>query len=233
MTNWMLQCRWPKEASDDAVASIGVSWYELVLSFMKYTGMFFPLRRHDNQGREILIPFRSRQEVDAYGVKFSEFANTFAIFYLQFTGLLSEDLWPCYERKLVKSMFVQGASIFTSGFAQRPVFPHQDWVFGVLQPFLHEHKGQAISELPALEWVIPERLYKELQTDMKGDWKVRAMKTRKKMKDMRNWRANPIQPLFFGSAAWRQGSKNIPPRRGGDWHSLTRRAVASLLRVKG
>jgi hypothetical protein len=59
------------------------------------------------------------------------------------------------------------------------------------------------------------------------------MKTRKKMKDMRNWRANPIQPLFFGSAAWRQGSKNIPPRRGGDWHSLTRRAVTSLLREKG
>ena len=110
MTNWMLQCRWPKEASDDAVASIGVSWYELVLSFMKYTGMFFPLRRHDNQGREILIPFRSRQEVDAYGVKFSEFANTFC-------NLLSAIHWTLVGGPLahatkeswVKSMFVQGS----------------------------------------------------------------------------------------------------------------------------
>jgi hypothetical protein len=106
MLSWMQQFRWPKETSSDELATIGISWYELVLSFMRYSEMFFPLRRSDNHGREHLIPFKSRQQVEAYGVKFSEFANTFAIFYLQFTGLLSTDIWPGYDRKLVKSLFV-------------------------------------------------------------------------------------------------------------------------------
>ena len=199
MLDWMQKFRWPSDDSQDEVASIGVSWYELVLSFMKHAGLFFPLRRHDNQGREILVPFRNRQEVEAYGVKFSEFATTFAINFLQFTGLLSEEIWPACDRRLVKSMFVQGSTFYTSGFAQRPTYPCQEWVFQVLQPFLRANQGQSYNQLPAMDFVITEQVYRTLQTDLKGEWKVKSMAARRKMKEMRQWRERPPQLIRFGS----------------------------------
>ena len=199
MLDWMQKFRWPSDDSQDEVASIGVSWYELVLSFMKHAGLFFPLRRHDNQGREILVPFRNRQEVEAYGVKFSEFATTFAIYFLQFTGLLSEEIWPACDRRLVKSMFVQGSTFYTSGFAQRPTYPCQEWVFQVLQPFLRANQGQSYNQLPAMDFVITEQVYRTLQTDLKGEWKVKSMAARRKMKEMRQWRERPPQLIRFGS----------------------------------
>ena len=103
---------------------------------MQHAQMFLPLRRKDRSGREFLIPFRNKQEVAALQVKFSEFANTFSIYFLQFTGLLSEEIWPGFDRKLVKSLFVQGAQIYTSGFSQRPTFPFQDWVFRYFEAIL-------------------------------------------------------------------------------------------------
>ena len=109
MMTWMQQCLWPKQALHTEAATVGISWYELVLSFMQHAQMFLPLRRKDRSGREFLIPFRNKQEVAAHQVKFSEFANTFSIYFLQFTGLLSEEIWPGFDRKLVKSLFVQGA----------------------------------------------------------------------------------------------------------------------------
>ncbi|CAL1165541.1 unnamed protein product, partial [Cladocopium goreaui] len=129
----------------------------------------------DAQKRMAQLQQEQKKEVEAYGVKFSEFANTFAIFYLQFTGLLSTDIWPCYDRKLVKSLFVQGAQIFTSGFAQRPSFPYQAWVHDVLRPFLRDHQGTAITAIPDVDWIMSEGQYKVLKEDLKGEWKNRAM----------------------------------------------------------
>ena len=175
MLNWMLQFRWPKTEGDSEHLTIGISWYELALSFMRFSGTFLPLRRQNRRGIEILVPFRNTQDVQAYNVKFSEFATTFAIFYLQFTGLLSASIWPNYDRKLVKSLFVQGAKFYTSGFAQRPAYPHQDWVFDVLRPYLKDHQGQALTSLPDIDWTITDQEYKALLFDLRGDWKTRWM----------------------------------------------------------
>lgn len=199
MLAWMLQFRWPKHETDEEIAAVGISWYELVLSFMKFSGMFFPLRRIDSKGREILIPFKNRQEVDAYNCKFSEFANTFAIYYLQFTGLLSVAIWPNFDRKLVKSVFVQGAQIFTSGFSHRPAFPHQAWVYTTLKPFLKVNTGTAFTALPEVDWQMTAQDYKTLQTDPQGDWKSRSMAARRQMKAMRKWREQPMERIHFGS----------------------------------
>ena len=43
MLDWMQKFRWPSDDSQDEVASIGVSWYELVLSFMKTCWTVFSL----------------------------------------------------------------------------------------------------------------------------------------------------------------------------------------------
>ena len=198
MLTWMQNCRWPQQALHTEAAEVGVSWYELVLSFMQHAKMFLPLRRKDRSGREFLIPFRNKQEVAAHRVRFSEFANTFSIYFLQFTGRISEDIWPGFDRKLVKSLFVQGAQIYTSGFSQRPSFPFQDWVFDTLKPYLRDNPGQAITVMPDVEWTVDEQLYKRLQTDLRGDWKTRTMSTRRKMKQMRTWREKPMERIQFG-----------------------------------
>ena len=142
-----------------------------------------------------MIPFRNKQEVAAHQVKFSEFANTFSIYFLQFTGLLSDEIWPGFDRKLVKSLFVQGAQIYTSGFSQRPTFPFQDWVFDTLKPYLRNNPGQAITVMPEVDWTVDDQVYKRLQTDLRGDWKTRTMSTRRKMKQMRTWRDKPMERI--------------------------------------
>ena len=197
MFAWMMQCHWPKHALDSEMSTIGVSWYELALSFMKFAEVFLPLRRMDRRGKEILVPFKSRQEVEAYNVKFSEFANTFSIYYMQFTGLLSDEIWPGYERKLVKSLYVQGAQMYTSGFTQRPSFPYQAWVYETLKPYLKE-SGQAMQTLPDMNWTLSDADFKQLQSELSGEWKTKTMATRKRMKEMRHWKDKPMARIRFG-----------------------------------
>ena len=40
MLQWMMQFRWPREARNDDVTAIGISWYELVLFFMRFSELF-------------------------------------------------------------------------------------------------------------------------------------------------------------------------------------------------
>ena len=96
-------------------------------------------------------------------------------------------------------MFVQGSQIFTSGFVQRPSFPHQDWVFEVLQPYLQDHPGQAMTALPSMDWPLSERFFQVLRTDLQGEWKSRGMAARRKMREMRLRRERPTERLSFGS----------------------------------
>ena len=151
----------------------------------------------DRRGKEIVVPFKSRQEVEAYNVKFSEFANTFSIYYMQFTGLLSDEIWPGYERKLVKSLYVQGAQMYTSGFTQRPSFPYQAWVYETLKPYLKE-SGQAMQTLPDMNWTLSDADFKQLQSELSGEWKTKTMATRKRMKEMRHWKDKPMARIRFG-----------------------------------
>lgn len=89
--------------------------------------------------------------------------------------------------------------LYTSGFAMRPAFPFQDWVYEILQPFLRDHQGQSFTDLPELDLITTDDFYRVLQTDLRGAWKTRSMATRRKMKEMRQSRLKPPHLINFGS----------------------------------
>ena len=201
MVEWMREFRWPQTPDQVPHQSIGVSWYELVLSFMQYTKMFFPLRREDGKGNETLVTFKNRAMAMGHNAKFSEFAMTFSIFFLQITGLLSDLVWPKLDRQLVKAMFVQGTSFYTSGFMWRPEYPHQDWVYDTLAVYLRGSTGPpdgtALHALPSMDWELDDRRYQQLRLEMRGTWYTRSMATRRQMKKLRDWQQNPQGQLHF------------------------------------
>ena len=90
--------------------------------------------------------------------------------------------------------------LYTSGLL-RPALPFQDWVYEILQPFLRDHQGQSFTDLPELDLIITDDFHKVLQTDLRGAWKTRSMATRRKMKEMRQWRSKPPHLINFGSQA--------------------------------
>ena len=201
MVQWMREFRWPQTPDQVPHQNIGVSWYALVLSFMQYTKMFFPLRREDGKGNETLVTFKNRAMAMGHNVKFSEFAMTFSIFFLQIAGLLSDMVWPKLDRQLVKAMFVQGTSFYTSGFIWRPEYPHQDWVYDTLAAYLRGSTGPpdgtALHELPSMDWELDDRRYQQLRLEMRGTWYTRSMAARRQMKKLRDWQQNPQRQLYF------------------------------------
>ena len=61
----------------------------------------------DALGRHMVQKFCC-EVVIAYNLKFSDYANTFAIIQKQITDLLQRQVWPTIERGLVRSMYLQG-----------------------------------------------------------------------------------------------------------------------------
>ena len=73
----------------------------------------------------MLTPIQSFAALKAYDVKLSELANLFAIFCKQLQDLQDTPIFPEVERGLVRSLYIQGAAFFSSGFRIRAVVPFQ------------------------------------------------------------------------------------------------------------
>ena len=199
MLTWMRSFQWPVQPSQHELQSAGVTWYKLVISFMLFTGVFFPLRCSGDNGTEILLVAKSDAEIQALNFKFSDFANTFSMFYKQICDLIQYPVWPVVERGLVRSMYLQGSSCFTSGFLWRPVFPCQDRVATLFKAYHQRHKGPAFTEVPALGMIPNLTKTKAIQRELTGSWVERSKRFSQASKQMRMYRKNPMPSLQFNS----------------------------------
>ena len=197
MLDWMRSVEWPVRPDQHEFQSAGISWYELVVSFMYFSKIYFPLRCPGPNGSEVLRVLGSDAEVIALNQKFSDFANTFAIFFKQVTDLVQFPAWPTVERGLVRSLYLQGATIFTSGFRWRPVIPYQVEVATVFQGYLRLHKGQSFSEVPPLCIQVNKDRQQRVQRELLASWLSRTMRYRASAKTMRNHRHQPQPTLDF------------------------------------
>ena len=184
MLDWMRSVEWPVRPDQHEFQSAGISWYELVVSFMYFSKIYVPLRCPGPNGSEVLRVLGSDAEVIALNQKFSDFANTFAIFFKQVTDLVQFPAWPTVERGLVRSLYLQGATIFTLGFRWRPVIPYQVEVatvfsrlFKVAQgpiffggpSFVHTGEQRQTTACPAwTAWIMVEPHY-EIQSFRKDN----------------------------------------------------------------
>lgn len=197
MLQWMQEFSWPTQPDQHELQRAGLTWYEMVVSFMLYTNMYFPLRSTGESGTEILLVLESDAEVEAYNLKFSDYANTFAIFYKQVVDLLQHRIWPTVERGLVRSMYLQGASIFTSGFFWRPSYPLQAEVARIFREYHLTNKGPNFSQVPRLS-LEPERSTLDtVRGEIIGGWHDRSKRFRKAAALMRQFRCQPMQALSF------------------------------------
>ena len=117
-------------------------------------------------------------------------------------GNVHNDIWVNYnvvERGLVRSMYLQGSSCFTSGFLWRPVFPCQDRVATLFKAYHQRHKGPAFTEVPALGMIPNLSKTKAIQRELTGSWVERSKRFSQASKQMRMYRKNPMPSLQFNS----------------------------------
>ena len=120
LQDWCDQIRWPTNRTDDEIQNAGLTWIDMVLSFMIFARCFLPVKRPGQEGVMMLTPIQSFAALKAYDVKLSELANLFAIFCKQLQDLQDTPIFPEVERGLVRSLYIQGAafSAVDSGYGQ-------------------------------------------------------------------------------------------------------------------
>eukprot|EP00438_Fugacium_kawagutii_P030218 Skav204129 [mRNA] locus=scaffold2473:102891:112311:+ [translate_table: standard] len=115
--SWIEQLRWP---TDDTLElqEVGVTWIEMSMSLMLTSGMWLPLRRRAQDGKDRLVVFDTYDQLMAYDVSFAEFADTTQQMFTQMAVLRDTALHPPVQRRLVTSGYLQGFSIHSSGLAE-------------------------------------------------------------------------------------------------------------------
>ena len=102
------------------------------------------------------------------------------------------------ERGLIRSLYVQGASIFTSGYRQRIQLPHQEQVIAILFEYLKVHKGPAFVVLPDIPIKVSDTVFGKLQRELSSTWQSKYTAASKAVKRVQLWRNQPQQQLNFG-----------------------------------
>lgn len=122
-------------------------------------------------GSSKLVPFANTVEARAHGVTLGELGHQFSSFFKQVQTLCATALVPDIERRLIRSVFAQGATFYSYGFAVRPSFPGQDVLARVLQEYLPTQRGQSFVDLPQCVLTPqPDLPYATLQVETEGDW---------------------------------------------------------------
>lgn len=189
---WAGQLRWPQLENLHPLQDDGITWIELVLSFMISQKVFLPLKREGREGRHILVPFATEAGLVAYQAKLSELAQTFSILCKQISDLQDKEFLPPIEKGLVRSLYKLGSNIFSSGYKWRPWFPEQQQVLRVLRPYLQLHKGPSYAALPDFPFTPDETIYQQIRRELTGDWNARSTAAQKAMRKVRTWAKHPV-----------------------------------------
>ena len=122
--NWLQMLQWPSDAMvvDD---NPGVTWSELVCSWMFCSGVVIPVKRPLADGHEALLCGFSFDHAISDDVQLAELAHAFSTLLAQINVLSNVPRWPATGKGLVRSIYLLGAKRFTNGLLRRLVFPFQ------------------------------------------------------------------------------------------------------------
>ena len=183
MQEWMSQFRWPAAMGSD---NLGITWLELSLAFSWWTGYFFPVPRRTGRGQEALVILDNFAAVEAYQVKFSDIAKSFAIYHDQVKQLVIPHQWPVVERGLIRSLYNLGSSTFSSGFKVRPQYPGQEIIVPILREHYRQQKTTMHAAIPNIP-LSPRWTKRQLQDDLRGSWSSRGSSFSKVAKELRSF----------------------------------------------
>lgn len=172
LQKWLARFAWPE--GDDATsptAQLGVAWVELAVAFCLHIGCWLPVKRTMADGSARLVSFASSTEAAAHGVTLGELGHQFALFFKQVQTLCATELVPPMERRLIRSLFAQGATFYSYGFALRPVFPDQDRTARTFKEYLPTQRGQSFVALPSCDMLQrPDLDAAQIRVEIEGDW---------------------------------------------------------------
>ena len=120
----------------DAVheATVGVSWMELLLSFMFFAQSFVPVRRKGLKGETSFAWARCPTTAKAFCYTWNESATQFAHLVNQTISLCDREVIPSYIHSArVCSLYRMGAGSCVFGWSHRPSFPTQQQVYCIVE----------------------------------------------------------------------------------------------------
>ena len=177
---WLHELRWASEAGAVAQATIGVSWMELVLSFMIFSQSYIPVRRRNAKGESSFAWAHSSAEAKAFSYTWNECATQFAHIVQQTISLSGCSPIPDYVHSArVCSLYRQGAGTCVFGWSHRPSFPVQAEVCRIIEStFRKRARPLSYSWWPELEctctasdclyeWTAPRGSFNVLQKKLK------------------------------------------------------------------
>ena len=110
LLDWASQIQWPNIDHPPDSADIGVSWMELVRSFMMYTQCYLPVHRKAPPEGHCFAWARSDTEAHAFNYSWNEIATQFASMFSQFASLCGHDVMPAHaKRARICALYRQGA----------------------------------------------------------------------------------------------------------------------------
>eukprot|EP00438_Fugacium_kawagutii_P004562 Skav202820 [mRNA] locus=scaffold3852:93950:98746:- [translate_table: standard] len=195
---WLLELQWPTSDEGSVLHEAGITWLELVLSLCFYAKMWIPIRRTDDKGVMRLVCFLDHDHLQTYNVKYSELADTFYVMWKQHAALHNGQLAPAMTKGLVKSLYLQGANIFSSGLNRRPVMPFQHDIAPVLHTHLQTHKGPSMHVIPPIPFDVDQQQVSQTKKEITGSWIERCSLVSKATLEVRRNGTSQQRKLTFG-----------------------------------
>lgn len=155
--HWLMELRWPPREEGSYLQT-------------RYSKMWLPLRRADDSGVVRLIAFDSYEHLQSYDGKFAELADMTSILFKQFGNLHDGLLMPEMKRGLVKSLYVQGADIWSSGLSRRPTLPYQHQLAEILASHFQKHRSTSMSCIPQLPFEVDGSAVRQSRLEMAPTW---------------------------------------------------------------
>lgn len=188
LVRWAQKLRWPQGESATAnLADAGISWIELAFSFWFDTGVFLPIRRQVDD-TERLLYVDSHAACDTCQISVGEWSRNFAAFHLQVEKLVGVSLAPNIPRKLIRSLYMQGANGHHSGYTLRPWIPYQAEVATLVRDMIALGAGPTFRSLP--ERSLTDRIdRRRLRSEIVDSWKTRDSLYQTVLKEHKAWKS--------------------------------------------
>ena len=191
LLDWAGRLQWPNRDHRSDSADMGVSWMELVLSFMLFSQCYLPVHRRTPPDRHSFAWARNDTEAHAFSYSWNEIATQFASIFSQFTSLCGHDVVPAHaKRARICALYRQGAGSCVFGLKPRPAFPHQAQVTEIVKvTFQKNFRACAYNWWPPIDlsshpgaysfqWQPPVEPWHRLQKILKdGSRKARLLRT--------------------------------------------------------
>ena len=180
--SWLSAFVWPLDdpASAPEHTRVGVSWMELVLSFMLCAKGYIPLHRPAATPCHTFAWARTKSEAAAFNYTWNECATQFAGMVSQVISLCCQPVIPAHVRRArICSLYRQGAGTCVFGWSHRPEFPHQAQVAEILKVEFHQRvRPCSYDWMPAIDpcsqdspcaftWQHPHETWNVLQKRLK------------------------------------------------------------------